>query len=69
MAIERHDESPRRGGFSLPAMVAIGALAIFGAITAAQWLLGTLLGFIRLGLVIVVVIAVGAWVVSAKGDR
>jgi Flp pilus assembly protein TadB len=67
--IERRQNSPKRQGISMPARLAIGALAIFGVITMVQWVIGALLGVIKFGLVVVVVVAVGAWVVGAKGSR
>jgi len=53
----------------MPARLAIGALAIFGAVTMIQWAMGALIGTIKFALLVVVVVAVGAWVVSAKGSR
>jgi hypothetical protein len=67
--IERQQHSPKRRGVSLPARLAIGALAIFGAVTMIQWVIGALLGAIKFALLLVVVVAVGAWVVGAKGSR
>ncbi|MEZ5246463.1 MAG: hypothetical protein R2707_15280 [Acidimicrobiales bacterium] len=69
MEIDRGQNSPKRQGISLPARLAIGALAIFGVITMVQWVIGALLGVIKFGLVLVVIVAVGAWVVGAKGSR
>ncbi len=54
---------------SFPASVVLGALAILGAITLVQWALSAVLGLIRVAILIVVVVAVGAWVVSAKANR
>lgn len=53
----------------MPARLALGALAIFGAVTMVQWVIGAVLGIIKFALVVVVVVAVGAWVVGAKGSR
>jgi hypothetical protein len=69
MAIEKHDRRPERQGLPLPAVIVIGALAIFGAITAVQWALGAVVGVVKFGLVILIVFSVGAWIVSAKGRR
>lgn len=69
MAIERHDRRPSRGGLPLPAVIVIGALAIFGAITGVQFVLSAVVGIVKFALVVVVVLAVAAWVVSAKGKR
>lgn len=70
MAVEKHhSDRPARGGLSFPAVIVIGALAILGAITLVQWALSAVLGLIRVVILIVVVVAVGAWVVSAKANR
>lgn len=53
----------------LPAMIVIGALAVFGLITAVQFALSWVVGFAKFLLVVVVVVAVAAWVISAKGRR
>ena len=53
----------------MPARLAIGALAIFGAVTMIQWAMGALIGTIKFALLVVVAVAVGAWVVNAKGSR
>ena len=50
-------------------LVAIGALAIFGAVMLVQWVVGALLATIKFALLVVIVIAVGAWIVGAKGSR
>ena len=54
---------------SFPAVIVLGALAILGAITLIQWALAAVLGLIRIAILIVIVVAVGAWVVSAKANR
>ncbi len=69
MAIERRNTKPSRRGLPFPAVVVIGALAIFGAITAVQWVLGSLLGLVKFGLVLVIIVGVAGWIVSAKGRR
>ncbi len=69
MAIEKRDTKPVRQGLPLPAIIVIGALAIFGAITAAQFALSWVVGIVKFALVLVVVIGVGAWIVTAKGRR
>lgn len=53
----------------MPARLAIGALAIFGAVTMVQWVIGALLGAIKFALLVVVVVAVAGWVIGAKGSR
>ena len=67
--IERRPSSPDRQGISLPARVVIGALAIFGAVMLVQWVIAALLGIVKFALVVVVVVAVAAWIVGAKGSR
>lgn len=69
MAIEKHDRRPARGGLPFPAIVLIGALAVFGAITAVQFMLSAVVGVVKFALVVVVIVAIGWWVVSAKGNR
>ena len=70
MAIERaRPDRPARRKVSLPAVIVLGALAILGAISLAQWALAAVLGLIRLAILIVIVVAVGAWVISAKARR
>ena len=67
--LERTDRSPRPRGMSLPARVAVGALAVFVAITLVQWALSAILAVVKFGLVVAVIIAVGVWVISAKSSR
>ncbi len=69
MEIERQNDVPTPRTLSTPARVALGALAIFGAVTLVQWVVGALLGIIKLALVVVVTVAVGVWIVGAKGSR
>ncbi len=70
MAIERQQAtSPKRQGLSVSARLVIGAVAIFGAITLVQWVVGALIGVIKFALVVVVVIGVGGWIIGAKGSR
>ena len=52
-----------------PAVVVIAALAAFGAVTLAQWAVGSLAGILKFGLFLVIILAVGSWVVSAKAKR
>lgn len=70
MAIEqsRPGRAARRK-VPFPAVIVLGALAILGAITLVQWALAAVLGLIRIAILIVIVVAVGAWVVSAKANR
>ena len=52
-----------------PAVVVIAALAVFGAVVLIQWVVGALAGILKFGLFLVIILAVGSWVVSAKGKR
>jgi hypothetical protein len=61
--------SAARRKVTFPAVIVLGALAILGAITLLQWALAAVLGLIRIAILIVIVVAVGAWVVSAKANR
>jgi hypothetical protein len=56
-------------GPSLAATVAIGGLAVFGAIALVQWLLGAVLGLVRFAIVVVVVVAVLSWLLGRRADR
>ncbi|MBT5139822.1 MAG: hypothetical protein HOM37_12270 [Acidimicrobiaceae bacterium] len=56
-------------GLPFPAIVLIAALTIFGAVTAVQWVLASLIGIIKFGLLLVVVVATIGWVISAKANR
>jgi hypothetical protein len=58
-----------RGGLPLPARIAIGALAVFGTITLVTWVITSLLAIVKIALLIVVIISLGAWAISAKGSR
>ncbi len=63
-------QNPRRSGsLPFPAIVVIAALAVFGAVTAVQWVLASLIGIIKFGLVLVVIVAAVGWVISAKANR
>jgi hypothetical protein len=50
-------------------VILIGALAVFGAIAAVQWVFSALFGVLRLGLVILVIVAVLALVFRGGADR
>ena len=70
MAIEKARPGPPvRRKLSFPAVIVLGALALLGAVTLVQWALAAFLGLIRVAILIVVVISVAAWVVSAKAGR
>ena len=62
-------KTAKQNSMSFPSVVIIAALAIFGAVTLIGWLLGAIVGFLRFGLFIVIVVAIAAWVVNAKGRR
>lgn len=53
----------------MPARLVIGGLALFGAISLVQWVLTSLIGIVKFGLMIVIVVGVVGWVLSAKGRR
>lgn len=56
-------------GLSLPARILIGAVAALVAIVVLQWILAAVLGAIRFVLFVVVLLAAGFWVVTAKANR
>jgi hypothetical protein len=53
----------------LSATIAIGGLAILGAITVFGWLFSALLGLIRFAIIVVVIIAVISWIAGRSADR
>lgn len=53
----------------LAATIAIGGLALFGAITLLGWLLSAIVGFVKFGIAVVVVFAVISWLVGRRADR
>lgn len=69
MEPEHPTRSPERRGLTTPGRILLGALAVFGAITLMQWVLVSILAIVKFLLLIVVVLAVGAWVVGAKSSR
>ena len=70
MDLERRTSDPARSsGLPLPAKIALGGLAIWGALTLVQWVIFSALRFIRFGLFVVIVVALAGWVVSAKASR
>ncbi len=63
-------QNPQKSdGLPFPAVVVIAALAIFGAVTAVQWVLASLIGIIKFVLVVVVIVAAVGWVIAAKANR
>jgi hypothetical protein len=55
------------GGSSLLTRVVIGALALFGAVMLVQWVLASVFGLLKFVLAIVILMAVAAAVLGAKG--
>ncbi|GJM37170.1 MAG: hypothetical protein DHS20C19_05370 [Acidimicrobiales bacterium] len=53
----------------MPARLVIGGLALFGAISLVQWVLTSLIAIVKFGLMIVIIVGVVGWVLSAKGRR
>ena len=53
----------------MPARLVVGGLALFGAVTVVQWVLNSLVSIVKFGIIIGLVIAIGAWVLTAKGSR
>lgn len=62
-------DTPERPRLPLSVLILIGALALFGALAAVQWLLGTLFGMLRLGLVVVVIVVVAGLVFRGGPER
>ncbi len=54
---------------SAPAVIVIGGLAVFGAVTLVQWLLASILGLVKLIVAVVVLLGIAGWVVSTKANR
>ena len=69
MDLERRTDDSASGGLSFPAKVALGGIALLGAVIVVQWVLLSALRFIRFGLFIVIVIAVIGWILNAKARR
>ena len=70
MDLERRNSDPAPSGrLPLPAKIALGGLALFGAVTLVQWVLVSTLRFIRFGLFVVIVIALIGWALNAKANR
>ena len=63
------NKSAKQNSLPFPAVVVIAALAGFGVITLVSWLVGALAGILQYGLFFVIVAALAAWAVSAKGRR
>jgi hypothetical protein len=56
LPIER-DSAPERPAASFLTKVAIGALALFGAISLAGWLIDRIFGLVKLAIFIVIAVA------------
>lgn len=74
MAIEPVPSKPVRSKPDKPAMplaatVAIGALAVFGAITLVGWAFGALFGILKMVILVVVAVAAGSWLIGRRIDR
>jgi len=69
VAIEKHKPQLPRRRISAPAVIVIGGLAVFGAVTLVQWLLVSIIGFVKLIVAVVVLLGIAGWVVSAKANR
>lgn len=69
MAIEKYGNKPQRRRVSAPAKIVIAALAAFGAVTLVQWVFVSIIGLVKLGLTLVVLLGIAGWVVSAKANR
>ncbi|MFP4512991.1 MAG: hypothetical protein ACLFRV_08615 [Acidimicrobiales bacterium] len=53
----------------LSATIAIGGLAVFGAITLVSWVLGALIGVVKFVLAGVVIVALLSWLAGRRVDR
>ncbi|MFP3907874.1 MAG: hypothetical protein ACLFWR_12640 [Acidimicrobiales bacterium] len=53
----------------LSATIAIGGLAVFGAITLVSWVLGALIGIVKFVLAGVVIVALLSWLAGRRVDR
>lgn len=53
----------------LSATIAIGGLAVFGAITLVSWVLGALIGIVKFVLAGVVIVALLGWLAGRRIDR
>lgn len=69
MAIERPERQQPQRRISIPAVIVIGGLAVFGAVTLVQWLLTSIIGIVKLIVAVVVLLGIAGWVVSAKANR
>lgn len=69
MDLERRNASSPPSGLPFAAKIAIGALALWAGLSLLQWFIASALSFARFGLIVVIVVSVFGWAVSAKGSR
>ena len=62
-------EQSASSGPSLATRILVGAVLALLAIAVVQWVLAAVLGAIRFVLFLVVLLAAGFWVISAKANR
>ena len=60
---------PSRPRIPLLAVLLIGALALFGALTLVRWVIGAIFGLLTLVIVVAIVVAVMYAVVGARANR
>lgn len=53
----------------LAASIAIGGLALLGAITLVGWVIGALMGFVKAVIIIVVALALISWIAGRRLGR
>ena len=59
----------RSRGPSLPTLVVVGALAVVGAVTLAQWAVAVFAWLISFAMLMVVLLGLAWWVVTEKRRR
>lgn len=69
MEIDRNPNPPRPPGLSAPARLVVGGLALFGVVSVVQWVMSSLFGIVKFGIIVGLVLAISAWVITAKGAR
>jgi len=69
VAIEKRKKRTPQRHISGPAVIVIGGLAVFGAVTLVQWVLVSIIGLVKLIVAVVVLLGIAGWVVSAKANR
>lgn len=53
----------------MAATVAIGGLAVFGALTLVMWLIGVIAGIAKFVIAVVVILALVSWAAGRRFDR